>query len=435
MNQSEKFIRNISSYSGATSTVPSNTPAQYQSRQQQYMAGRNADFVANRSYLATDYVLAAVQGTTDNFFSWVNEYIRLSDFKTSTSSFTKRMDDYKQILFSNKAIQYFPIGAKLQTMGNTWICVDPGNMSSPNTSSVIVRCNASYNSYDEYGNIVTEPIYVERYDMLGNNNESPNNLELMDGNFRVICQRNSNTEKLGMNKRIILGRYAYHITGFTDFIQEFTGDFDSTHLLTFTIRIEEPTESDDMDLRIAEGNNVNYSAQISGDNTTAVGYSTQLAAHFLLNGNEITDIPLSWVWSSSNNDVATVDENGVCTGVSSGVAELTATLSQNPQISKKISVEVKENRDLTYVSFVGFVPKFINQYFEETFTAKIVRDGAETEEPVDFSFSGASSDDYNATIYGNSCTIECLSASVTPLLITVTNGEYSETISVELLGY
>ena len=243
MNDSEKYLKGIKPQTLSGVNVLTNAPSQYASKQRMYMAERNRLFAQKRAYLPTDYVNADVQGLTKNFYDYTNLNIRLADI-VNESPTSKKKDDFKNILFPDMAIDYFPIGAKVITMGNTWIATNPSNMSDANSGGIIARCNASYNSYDYYGNIVTEPIVVEKYSMLGNNNEDPRNLVLMDGYFNVTCQKNSVTEKLGQNKRIILGSKPYHITGFADFIQEFSGNRNSVHIIHFTARIDEPTENE-----------------------------------------------------------------------------------------------------------------------------------------------------------------------------------------------
>ncbi len=62
----------------------------------------------------------------------------------------------------------------------------------------------------------------------------------------------------------------------------------------------------------AHGNGFEYA--ISGDGATGVGYTTALSVNTGLIAN----------WSSNNEEVATVDKNGVVTGVSEGTATITA---------------------------------------------------------------------------------------------------------------
>lgn len=333
-NQSENYIKNAAMHGNHTPcTSVLNTPAQYANRQHQYYAKRTAQFIKARAQYASDFVQADVQGLVlDDFYKYVSTYIRFSDIASQSATGTKSVDDVKVILFQEPTIDYFPIGAKLQTMGSTWLCTNPSNISSVHATAIVQRCNAAYSLYDYYGNILTEPIVVEKVAMASNDNSNPQNLVLMEGYFNVTCQLNENTRQLGQNQRIILGSKAYHITGFTDFIQEFTGDYDSVHVLRFSIRIEEPHPDDDLINHIANGKNCNFSAEITGAETVSVGESTELQAHFIRNGNEVfqsEEHPLTWDWHSLDETIATVDQNGNVKGISPGEVKIYARLKES----------------------------------------------------------------------------------------------------------
>lgn len=442
-NNSEKYIKSVTAFSGGGIGQPMNTPTQYASRERRYMAERTAMFDSNRAYLSTDYMSASVQGLTDNFYDWTSTNIRMADISSQTATATKKTDDYKEILFPELAIDYFPIGAKVETMGNTWICVNPSNISSVKSKAVVARCNTSYNSYDYYGNVVTEPIVVEKYSMLGNDNEHKSSIVLMDGYFNVTCQLNENTAQLKENSRIILGAKAYHITGMTDFIQEFSGNRESCHLLNFTIRVEEPTESDDIKVNfIAGGNEQDFDCILQGVDNMSVGEEVQFTSYFLKNGEIVEpteQYPISWHWHSSDNSVAKVDQDGNVIAQSVGTATITATMAQNNEIVAVAELVIKENQiDEKTVVFTSVVPNEITQYESVVVSAIYKENGTATNQPLEWSFSGADSEnDYTYTISddGMSVEITCISPSNNNLEVTASYNDVSVTATIELLGY
>ena len=439
-NQSEKYINN-SLYGGGTGqTFKTNAPAQYADQQRQYMAGISRRFIGERAYLSSDFVSAEVQGLTDNFYEYVTTNIRLADISTPSASSTKKTDDFKEILFADPKIAYIPVGAKIKTMGSTWLVINPSNIASAQTTAVIARCNTSYNSYNDYGALVTEPIYVEKSSMLGNDDTTKQNIVLLDGYFNVICQLNENTQKLGQNQRIMLGSMPYHITGFTDFIQEFSGDRSSVHLLSFTARLEEVTKNDDDEENyVANGDVENYSAMIVGGvGTLSVGSTLQLSASLVLNGDEVTptdENPISWNWSSSNKKVLSVDDNGLVTALEGGAEVIEAVLAENPSIVAKVSITATVETNEPYVKFTSFSDTSISQYDSEMYTAAYFENGVQTDQEIVWSFSGASDVDYTAEIEGNSVMISCDSASDIPLILTASCNGYSASVSVSLEGY
>lgn len=440
MNDSQKYIKNAIVLS-SSAISSNNAPSQYGSRQKQYFSERTRAYTDNRSYLASDYVKAQVQGLLEDFYEYVETHIRLSDIVSPSASISKRVDDFKEVLIPDKSISYIPIGARIETMGNTWIVINPSNISSVTAKTVVGRCNASYNSYDAYGNIVTEPIMIEKAAMLGNDTEDWENIVLMDGYFNITCQLNKNTSRLSENSRIILGRKAYYITGVADFLQEFTGDRESNHLVTFTARVTEVTENDDISINyIANAKSMTFSAILSGQDNIKAGTSATFKPMFIVNGIEVIptdEYPQDWEFTSSDESVATVDENGVVSALKDGNAVITAKLLQNTAISAESALVVAEGENEPYVEFVGFVEPYILQYTSATYDASYYEDGVESKDPLEWSFGGASENDYIATISadGRSVTIECVSASDEHLSITASKNGKSATVHVELSGY
>lgn len=443
-NDSEKYIKNLAF--GGEYGYATNTPPQYGDRQKQYMANRATLFDAKRAYLASDYFAAKAQGLDgSDFYKWRNVKIRLSDASmiNSTSMTGRKTDDFKAVLFPALNIDYFPIGAKLEVAGSTWICVNPSNVSSVKATGIVARCNSSYNSYDHYGNVVTEPIIIERYAMLGNDNETPNNLVLPDGYFNVTCQLNENTRQIKQNYRLILGTQAFFVTGVTDFMQEFSGDRNSCHLLSFTVRKEETISeySDDLEVNfIANGKNTVYAATLDGTQSLKAGQTAKFTPHFTLNGNEIAataQYPLTWTYSTSNPNVAAVDGDGNVKGIASGNAEITAVLEENTAIRATLGVSVANTATTPYVAFTGLIPQYVNQYGSVTLTAAYFSGGEETDEPLSWAFSGALETDYMTLLSDDKKAVDimCLSASDEPLTVTVSRGDLTATVELLLEGY
>lgn len=442
-NQSEKYINGAILQNGGIPNVQTNMPLQYADRQKQYMAKRSRQFVSERAKYASDYVKAEVQGIAkDDFYRYFKTYVRLSDMHTSPTA-TQQTDDTKNVLFDEPKIDYFPIGAKLKTMGSTWICTNPANLSGALTTAVIRRCNVSYNLYDYYGNILTEPIILEKVTMMGNDNDVAQNLVMRDGYFNVTCQLNENTAQLGLNQRIILGNAAYFITGFNNTYQEFSGDYDSTHILYFTVREEEPQDRDDVPNHIANGKNYGFTAKIIG-NTGEIkaGDTLDLTAVFLKrNADKVQEVlptdeyPIAWKWESSNPEIATVNESGQVTAIADGTAQITAKLAQNTAVTATVELVVNSTVVEPYVAFNGVVPQSIEQYDTATLTATYFENGVATDKPIAWTFSGANEKSYTTKVNGNSVEIYCVLADNIPLTVTAScEGKTAET-QIQLLGY
>lgn len=440
--RSEKYIRDVAIQSDGTpcAFIGRNAPTQYINRQHQYYAKRTQKFIHERAKYSSDFVQAFVQGICPNdFYKYVSTYIRLSDIASLSATSTKNIDDVKVILFADEKIDYFPVGAKLETMGSTWLCTNPSNISSVHGKAVVQRCNAAYCLYDYYGNIVTEPIVVEKRLMSGNDNATPQTLVLMDGYFNVTCQLNEYTSRLGQSKRIILGSKAYHITGFTDFIQEFTGDYNSVHILQFTVRIEEPTVDDDLENHIENGRNYSFTATIDGAEKLTVGTQATLEATFVKNGVAVpatAKYPQTWIWSSSDETIATVDASGTVTAKSAGNVQIKAVLEECERVSATVELVVEEAQTKPYITFNGVVPSVITQYSSATFGAAYYENGVLSDDvKVEWSFSGADEGAYLTVVNGNTMTITCLRSDGTPLTVKASYGDVENSVKIRLEAY
>lgn len=442
MNDSEKYIRAAASSLPSAYAVQTNTPTQYADRQHQYMAYPLRMFEERRAYLATDYVKARVQGLVPgDFFAWTETEIRLSDVSTqSVTAFDAKLyDNFKEILFKDRRITYIPAGAYIETMGSVWMVTNPKNMSSASETAVAARCRAHWAYYDEYGNVCTEPLVIDRVELLSNVTEKPENIVLPEGYFNVKCQKNAATERLGENQRIILGKYAYFITGFVDFIEEFTGDADSAHILNFTIRREEPQEYDDMQRKIAGGLTQTWNGALSAPSVIEIGATAKVSASLIHNGEAVLprpDLPLTWRFASSDESVATVNDSGDVTGVAAGEAEITAVLAENGIITASAMVSVTEGEDV-HLSFTSPVPASVTQYETVILTAAVIDNGEETDDVPEWSFSGApGAVNTEVSADGKTCSIYCSCASDVPLTVLVSFGELEPIhAEIETEGY
>lgn len=442
----KKLIQNIQRLTGSHGlSAPNNTPIQYKDRQHQYLNGRNKRFSQNRAYLSNDYVLVEVQGLNpDDFYEWNAAYIRFSDIAQFSSMSTRKTDDWKEAMFPQENIDYFPIGAKIEAMGSTWLNVNPSNMGSAYATAIMARCNSSYNSYDYYGNIITEPLYVGSYEIRKiATYVEVYHINLMDGNIQITCQNNETTQRLGETKRLILGRKVYYITGYADYIQEFTGDRDSVHLITFTARVDEPTDLDDMlETFIAGGKAESFFARVELPKTVKVNASVTVQPIFVHNDAEITSTeqyPITWKYDSSNENVAQITSDGQIKGISAGTADIRITMDQNSNIVATAQITVLDGTGEPYVEFSEYKDTTLRQYESLTYSATYYDDnGNPTDNALTWAITGADyASDYSYVIStdGKSVVITCNHASTLPLYVTAAYGDKSATITLTLEGY
>lgn len=252
---SDKFLKNAAIMGGGLVGVRTNSPSQYADRQKQYFDSETRRFTQSYAKYASDFFEAQVQGLNRNDpWAWGTYRIRFADVVRPTAAIQRRFDDYKEYLFESAKIDYVPLGTKIVTMGNTWLVINPNNISGSSGTGVARRCNAVWNYYDENGVLQGEPLIVENDRANANDSDVQESMYITKGYFNVTCQYNDATKQIDTNTRIVLGTAAYRVTGYADFESEFTGDYNAVRLLYFTIRYEEPNDAiDDMENYVAGG--------------------------------------------------------------------------------------------------------------------------------------------------------------------------------------
>ena len=432
-------LGNVYVMSGGVQNAPQNIPTQYSGRQKQYYEPETARFIHKFAKYASDFFVANVQGLNpDNFDEWSEQYIRMADLVVPSASTTKTIDDFKTVIFADESINYVPKGAKLVTMGSTWLVTNPSNISSAVGNTVAERCNAVWNHLDYYGNVLSEPIVVENDLARANTNNVQEFTLLTKGYYNVKAQLNKYTAELGQNSRIILGSKAYAITGYTDFLQEFTGDYGSVHICEFSINYEEPNkEIDDLANHVAGGLTFSWEIKITGPDEIGEGGSAQLAAESIRNGEQAAstgETPISYLWASSDDSIASVDENGLVSAKSAGECRITCTLAQNTDISAEAVFRVSQASSGGYIRFTKPAPSVLNAYSSAVIQADYYENGVKTGNPVTWDFSNAAGNAYAVLTDGNSATVTCYGYSAKPLIVTASYGNAEETVQITLLG-
>lgn len=415
-----------------------NRPPQYKDRKNPYFADATSRFVAQYAKYASDYTACRMQGLQlDDFYAWSDQLIRLADARKKGNAIDRPIDNYKEFLMVDRRIEYVPEGAKMETMGSTWLVTNPANISSAVGGGIIRRCNTTWNHLDWYGNVLKEPMVVENVKLNANANDFQETMLIMQGYFNIIIQRNGETENLDVNSRLILGRMAYQITGYSDVAQEFTGDEDSCHVLRFTARATEPDkEKDDLVNRVANAYPFTWEVNVSGKAVMSAGETAQFTAASLRNGENADDDPehpTGYLWKSSDEEVCRVAADGVVTAVGNGVCTITAVLAQNKAQTGTYTVTVEEG--VSGVHFVTDPPETLGAYQEAVLEAVYTENGKVTEEKVTWQFEGAEKSAYTAAIDGNRATIRCWAGSVAPLVVKAVYGGYSVVASIVLEGW
>ena len=380
---------------------------------------------------------AEMQGLDySDFYKWTKVRIRSSNV-INPSTGENLSIAWQSILILDRTVDFVPIGAYVRYNNATWIVYNPDNIASPTGNTIVIRCNTTYNTLDYYGNIVKTPMFFAKGTVLAS---SPYYMELsatLDGYQHVIMQLNDVTEKITNNTRIILGKSAFGMYGVSDFPEEFTGDLDSCHIFRADLRLQETVEADDLVNRVADGKYFSFVLDVGGSNVMYINEAQMLAVSARRNGETVMSTeenPITYVWTSSDESVATVDEYGVVTPVSIGYCQITCSIQQNPNITSAFGFNVVEREAQTYIDFITPIPDEIRSFETLNIEAAYYEDGQQTQDAIEYTLSRANENSYSYAVNGNVLTIQTYQPSDAPLEITASCNGYSTVKNIRITG-
>lgn len=407
------------------SNTPSGTGLQHQ-----YMADAAKQHLRSMAQYATDFFEAQVQGIEDDD-AWKTGWYKIrttAHFSSLNTSNMSHDDDWRVVYFERPDIDYIRPGTKFWFWNNCWLADNPANIASVSGNALVKRCNAVWNSLDYFGNIVSEPMVITRPNTMANANTDTETMKLADSYMDCIMQANPWTiQNLKNNTRMILGTSGFAVRGLSDYIREFTEEQDSVRMLRFSLYYQEPTERDDMKHQVADGLAFSWTVNVTGPRSIQAGEHVALVPSSIRNGEAVADtIAVTYLWSSYSPEIATVDENGVVTGVANGQVVIRCTLKENPSIFTDTVLEVQEAP--TGLHWATDVPRNIPAYQSR----KLAVDGERG--PVEWSFSGPDQNCYTAQVVGAQSAISCYYPSPVPLTVSITDGKDTLSAEIKLTG-
>lgn len=360
--------------------------------QKQYFADETRAYAQQVGHLASNVFVADCQGLNPaDFFEW--RKVKLRSIRAAQAQTGETMpEDWQRIyIFDPANLNYLPQGAMLKYNDNTWIVYKGKNISAIHGSAVVRRCNAVIHLLDWYGNIVTVPMSYAKMGTLGNAEHTTENTITSKNYMNCICQLNEYSWQFTENTRIILGNTAYAMRGLDNFTREYTDDPDSVHLLAFTIERTELQPYDSVEHQVADYDGFSWRLDVNWNNSMTVGNSQVIGVRSVRNGKTVENTeknPIGYYFESSNENVVTVDENGVVTAVAEGTAQITVSLVQNTDITETVEIEVPA-AESDYVAFTTTIPDVLHEGSVVFLAAQYFSDGVPTNWPVNFTFSNA----------------------------------------------
>ena len=432
----QNSIKNGLLTSSRLNNVVTNAPANTSPKWSKYNDEATAYYHEYAPY-ASNVFEAEIQGLDYNdFYAWTKVHIRSSNV-INPSTGENLSTSWQDILVLDRKVDFLPIGAYVKYNNNIWIVYNPDNIASPTGNGIVIRCNTTYNTLDYYGNIIKTPMFYAKGTILAS---SPYYMEYsatIDGYQHVIMQLNEVTEKITNNTRIILGKSAFGMYGVSDFPEEFTGDPNSCHIFRADLRLQETIEADDLVNHVANGKHFSFTIHIGASDTMRQGGTQQLSVNAYRNDVEIQsteDAPITYLWSSSDENVATVDENGMVTANGEGYCQITCTLQQNTSVTDVCGINVLESSE-PYIDFTSPVPDTIKAFTSLDITAAYFENGQPTENVVEWTLARADDNSYSYTVNGNTVSITTYASSSDPLEVYATYSGVTAVKKIRIIGY
>ena len=432
----QNSIKNGLLTSSRLNNVVTNAPANTSPKWSKYNDEASAYYHEYAPY-ASNVFEAEIQGLDYNdFYAWTKVHLRSSNV-INPSTGENLSTSWQSILILDKTVDFIPIGAYVKYNNSTWIVYNPDNIASPTGNTIVIRCNTTYNTLDYYGNIVKTPMFFAKGTVLAS---SPYYMEFsatLDGYQHVIMQLNEVTEKITNNTRIILGKSAFGMYGVSDFPEEFTGDPNSCHIFRADLRLQETINADDLINHVADAKYFRFEIDVGGNGVMYEGEPQTLLVTARRNGEVVVSTeenPITYVWTSSDETVATVDKNGVVTPIFAGYCQITCSVKENPSITNVFGINVVERESQTYIDFITPIPDEIRSFETLDIEAVYYENGQQTADAIEYTLTRANENSYSYTVNDNILTIQTYEPSEAPLEITAScNGE-SMTTKIRIIG-
>ena len=355
----------------------------------------------------------------------------------------KILDDTKTLLFQDIS-HPTELGKFYRFNDNYWITTNIDKTKTLATTAVVKRCNNVLRWQDLEGAVYESPCSLDFLLKLNRDySTAGSSIVIPAGKLECLTQFNSKTNKILPNQRFLFGNkdnwIAYRIEGggLGNFDNASTENNMSVGILRLTLEADYlNTETDDVVNGIA--NYVKNSYVLTLDQSIIsgnYGQTIQLHSVITLNGNTVTR---SFVWSSDDENVATVDSTGLVTFLNEGTTTISCKLLNNDNVMATCSAQSISVPVDTYTIVFDPDSNFVLEGKEKTWNVRLYKNENEQGDAFSFSIDANTvpSVNYVYTVLGtNSFKIRNYKMFLTDTLdITVTSGIYSKLLSVSLRG-
>lgn len=327
---------------------------------------------------------------------------------------SSRADDFRKVIFKDNSITTL-IGDLYQFNNSYWICTDAGIIETPTNSCIIQRCTNTLNLYQNGNLPQSVPCIISKTISLKNNENQY--ITTIDNEFYLTVSNNSITQQINVNNVYKIGRYNYQITSVPD-------DISNVGLLIFKMKYSE-----------IEQEIHTYQLTILNGDSLQIAQSQSLTIIVELKDNGVVVDSPTLLYSSSDENVATISTTGEVTILGLGTVTFNVSMASDNTVNDSIDVVILEDvvNNYTYTLISTSQPDteiIINQ--TKTFTTRKYNNGSPVAQSFTFSVVGDVSAYQLTVIDGNNCSVKALKSGMVIELKAVDDSDNSKVVSKEI---
>ena len=322
------------------------------------------------------------------------------------SSIIKNPNKKRLLCYPDETIS---VGNIVLWNSENWICTETDTTSEVSDVGLISRCNNILKFYDKTQNNILHEIPCIIVDKITTDIQENKFLLTIDCDILVLITNNNTNNLISSNDIFKIGRYSYYVTK--------PDDITKSGLIILPMKFTEEMQEEHL-----------YNITILNGNNLQIAQSQSLTINVELKDNgEIVSYP-SLLYSSSDEDIATISNIGLVAILDIGNVVFTVSMESNEDISDSINVEIIENEidNITYSLTSESLPDneiILTQ--TKVYEVYKYNNGNLVEQSFSFSVVGDLSVYQLVVSDGNSCSIKALKSGsvITLKAIDDSNGE------------
>ena len=349
-----------------------------------------------------------------------------------TTGIVKDSDDYRSLYFkdishSTHRGEYFKWG------DNYWLVYETTNELETISRCNIRRCNNWIKWLNAKGEVIQYPCVIEG-ELTSANAQVSKTITQANSHINVIVQGNPDTLSLTKNTRIMFNHSVYKFIAINNYMQQDYVD-DNTPLLFMDFYLDMEIDEDNVEENLADDLRKDFTVecditQLRGQ----IGSVGNIISKVYHKNNLIDDVRMEY--TSNNDDVITIDDNGYYHMISNGTATINVRILGNEPSSIDIPVIVEDVTNVEYNMVISPMITSLKQGVSRTISAQVYDNlNNKIDSVISLVASGIDNSHYSLIDNGNNTwTITNILQSKTPLTLTFLNDVYNLecTINVKL---